>query len=125
MKTRVSRALRNGRAGALVSSLASIQCLIIDEVDKCNLSKDECAVLFDIVDRKYSNRGMGSMVLTANTQPSAWSEVFQDGRLAECLLDRLFDKSYCFDFEGPSYRGAGKVVSQVNFAGSPALPPRR
>ena len=122
LKARIARASRNGKVGSLVSTLSSIPCLIIDEIDKCTLEMDECAVLFDIVNRKYSSRGLGSIVMTSNSQPSAWTGVFKDVNLAECILDRLFDRSYCFDFKGPSFRGKHKVATQVNFASTPILP---
>ena len=122
LKARIARASRNGKVGSLVSTLSSIPCLIINEIDKCTLEMDECAVLFDIVNRKYSSRGLGSIVMTSNSQPSAWTGVFKDGNLAECILDRLFDRSYCFDFKGPSFRGKHKVATQENFASTPILP---
>ena len=91
------------------------------------LSKEEVReldsmVLFDIVNRKYSAKGTGSLVITSNTQPSLWTGIFQDSILAECILDRLFDRSYCFHFTGESYRGKDKIVTQVNFGHTAILP---
>ena len=89
---------------------------------KSSLTKDETMVLFDIVNRKYSAKSTGSLVITSNTQPSLWTGIFQDSILAECILDRLFDRSYCFHFTGESYRGKDKIVTQVNFGHTAILP---
>ena len=122
LKTKIERATRNGTLPTLVSNLSAIPCLVIDEIDKCKLTRDETAVFFDIVNRKYSNRGMGSLIITSNDSPSLWGEVFQDEKLALSILDRLFDRSYCFNFTGESYRGKTKKVASLNFASDPILP---
>ncbi|MGN1189242.1 MAG: ATP-binding protein [Candidatus Ornithospirochaeta sp.] len=122
LKAKIARALKNGSAGSLVSSLSGVQCLIIDDIDKASLTKEETAVLFDVVNRKYSVRGSGSLVITSNKQPSSWGNILQDADLAECILDRLFDRSYCFDFTGESYRGKNKIVTHVDFGTTPKLP---
>ena len=122
LKTKIERATRNGTLPTLVSNLSAIPCLVIDEIDKCKLTHDETAVFFDIVNRKYSNRGMGSLIITSNNSPSLWGEVFQDEKLALSILDRLFDRSYCFNFTGESYRGKNKKVASLNFASDPILP---
>ena len=122
LKTKIERATRNGTLPTLVSNLSAIPCLVIDEIDKCKLTHDETAVFFDIVNRKYSNRGMGSLIITSNDSPSLWGEVFQDEKLALSIMDRLFDRSYCFNFTGESYRGKNKKVASLNFASDPILP---
>ena len=122
LKTKISKAIKNGTVSNLVSNCAGVQCLIIDDIDKSSLTKDETMVLFDIVNRKYSAKGTGSLVITSNTQPSLWTGIFQDSILAECILDRLFDRSYCFHFTGESYRGKDKIVTQVNFGHTAILP---
>ena len=122
LKTKIERATRNGTLPTLVSNLSAIPCLVIDEIDKCKLTRDETAVFFDIVNRKYSNRGMGSLIITSNNSPSLWGEVFQDEKLALSIMDRLFDRSYCFNFTGESYRGKNKKVASLNFASAPILP---
>lgn len=122
LKARMDRAIRNGKVDALVASVSSIQCVIIDEVDKCTLDRDETAILFDIVNRKYSTKGSGSIILTSNSQPSSWDSVFLDAKTGENLLDRIFDRAYCFDFRGPSYRGKNRKTMQVDFSASPKLP---
>ena len=122
LKTKIERATRNGTLPTLVSNLSAIPCLVIDEIDKCKLTHDETAVFFDIVNRKYSNRGMGSLIITSNDSPSLWGEVFQDEKLALSIMDRLFDRSYCFNFTGESYRGKNKKVASLNFASAPILP---
>ena len=48
--------------------------------------------------------------------------MFQDEKLALSILDRLFDRSYCFNFTGESYRGKNKKVARLNFAADPILP---
>lgn len=122
LKAKIAKAMKNGTVSNLVSNLSGVQCLIIDDIDKSSLTKDESLVLFDVVNRKYSTKGAGSLVITSNSQPSQWNGIFQDQNLAECILDRLFDNAYCFYFKGSSYRGKNKVITQVNFGSSPVLP---
>ena len=122
LKLKIAKALKNGTAGNFVSTLSGVQCLIIDDIDKSSLTKEETAVLFDVVNRKYSVIGSGSLVITSNKQPSAWGNILQDADLAECILDRLFDRSYCFEFTGESYRGKNKIVTHVDFGTTPKLP---
>ena len=122
LKAKMERAMRNGTVPTLVSNLSGIPCIVIDEIDKCTLSREETAVFFDIVNRKYSNRGMGSIIITSNDAPSLWGKVFQDEKMALSIMDRLFDRAYCFNFTGESFRGKNKKVASLNFASDPILP---
>ena len=122
LKAKMERAMRNGTVPTLVSNLSGIPCIVIDEIDKCTLSREETAVFFDIVPRKYSNRGMGSIIITSNDAPSLWGKVFQDEKMALSIMDRLFDRAYCFNFTGESFRGKNKKVASLNFASDPILP---
>lgn len=122
LKAKIDRAIKNGTVSAFSSNIVGVQCLIIDEIDKCSLNKEETAVLFDIVNRKCSTRGAGSIIVTANSQPSEWTEVFLDHRTGVNLLDRLYDKAYIFDFRGPSYRGKNRISTKVSFSTAPILP---
>lgn len=121
LQDRIRRSIDSGKTSTLVANLAGFQCLIIDELGFCRLSEDETQVFFSLINKRYSN-GYGAMVITSNCQPSGWEDIFADKHAALCMLDRLFDRSICIDFKGPSYRGRGKIIEKMNFFSEPRIP---
>lgn len=121
LQDRIRRSIDSGKTSTLVANLAGFQCLIIDEVGFCCLSEEETQVFFSLVNKRYSS-GYGAMVITSNCQPSGWEDIFADKNAALCMLDRLFDRSICIDFRGPSYRGKNKIIEKMNFFSEPKIP---
>lgn len=117
MKTKIRNAIDNDRASILVQNLVSLPCLIIDEIGFCSLAADESSIFFQIVDERY-DKGKKSMVFTSNKKPSEWRQVFSDGMLAKCILDRIFDKCIQISMKGESFRGKEQIGYKLNFGSS-------
>lgn len=124
LKHKMEKSMKDGAIQSLVSNLSGFDCLIIDEFGFCRLSLEETQILFDILNRRYSS-GDVSTVITSNKQPSGWADIFEDSEAAKCMLDRLFDRSICIDFRGPSYRGKHKQVHKISFFSDPMIPGSR
>lgn len=117
MKAKIRKAIDNDKASMLVQNLVSLPCILIDEIGFCSLEPDESSIFFQIVDERY-DKGRKSMVFTSNKKPSEWKQVFSDGMLAKCILDRIFDKCIQISMKGESFRGKGQIGYKLNFGSS-------
>lgn len=98
-------ARKYGREAHTIQSLVKPTCLIIDEVGRCRFSRENTAMFFDLVDRRYEKEGPHTIIFTSNKQPSEWAEYFDGNDDLMCSLDRIFDRASIFDIKGESYRG--------------------
>lgn len=98
-------ARKYGREAHAVQSLVKPTCLIIDEVERCRFNRDNTAMFFDLVDRRYEKEGLHTIIFTSNKQPNEWEEYFDGNDDLMCSLDRIFDRASIFDIKGESYRG--------------------
>ena len=109
-----------GREARTIQSLVKPTCLIIDEIGRCKFSRDNTAMFFDLIDRRYEKEGPHTIIFTSNKQPNEWAQYFEGKDDLMCSLDRIFDRASIFDIKGDSYRGqscttyaveAGKVLA--------------
>lgn len=105
LNDRFTAARKYGREAHTIQALVKPTCLIIDEIGRCEFSKENTAMFFDLVDRRYDKEGPQTIIFTSNKQPSEWSEYFRGTDDLMCTLDRIFDKASIFNIKGESYRG--------------------
>jgi DNA replication protein DnaC len=98
-------ARKYGREAHTIQFLVKPTCLIIDEVGRCRFNRDNTAMFFDLVDRRYEKEGPHTIIFTSNKQPNEWAEYFDGNDDLMCSLDRIFDRASIFDIKGESYRG--------------------
>lgn len=105
LNQRFTDSVKYGRESSTINGLVKPSCLIIDEVGRCVFNKESTRMFFDMVDRRYNKEGPNTMILTSNTSPNKWGEVFGEDSSLLCSLDRIFDDATVFMMKGSSYRG--------------------
>lgn len=92
---------KKGLLNPFLTSLKTVDLIILDEVGFIPLHKDASELLFQVVSDSYERR---SMVITSNLEFSHWNSIFGDNRLTAALVDRLIHHSHILIFSGESYR---------------------
>ncbi len=91
----------DGTHHKLLTRLASVELLIIDDFGLRPISAQGAEDLYELIARRYER---GSILLTSNRSPSEWAEVFGDALLASAALDRLTHHARVTVITGESYR---------------------
>ncbi len=76
----------DGSHHKLLTKLAAVELLIIDDFGLRPISAQGAEDLYELIARRYER---GSILLTSNRAPAEWAEVFGDALLASAALDRL------------------------------------
>ena len=92
---------KKGLLNHFLTSLKTVDLIILDEVGFIPLHKDASELLFQVVSDSYERR---SMIITSNLEFSHWNSIFGDNRLTAALVDRLIHHSHILIFSGESYR---------------------
>lgn len=105
-----TEARKYDRVSRVMTRLIKPSCLIIDEVGHCVFDPENTRLFFDMIDRRYHKEGCSNIVFTSNKQPSSWRQNFTEEDALLCALDRIFDDSLIFNFNGESHRGLNREV---------------
>ena len=105
-----TEARKYDRVSRVMTRLIKPSCLIIDEVGHCVFDAENTRLFFDLVDRRYHKEGCSNIVFTSNKQPVSWRQNFTEEETLLCALDRIFDDSLIFNFNGDSHRGLKREV---------------
>lgn len=85
----------------LLTALARMQPLCIDELGYLNLKTEQVNTFFRLMDQRY---GRVSTIITTNLEYSQWYELFGNKALVDALLDRLQHHCITIRIKGPSLR---------------------
>mgnify|MGYP003402846380 FL=1 len=78
------------------------QLLIVDELGYLPFGREEAALFFNVVAKRYER---GSMILTSNLPFPQWAGTLaDDATLTAALLDRLLHHAHIVQVTGDSYR---------------------
>jgi DNA replication protein DnaC len=91
----------DGTQHKLLTKLAAVELLIIDDFGLRPISAQGAEDLYELIARRYEH---GSILLTSNRAPAEWAEVFGDALLASAALDRLTHHARVTVITGESYR---------------------
>ena len=119
LNDKFTEARKYGREASTIQFLVKPTCLIIDEIGRCQFSRENTALFFDLIDRRYGKEGPHTIIFTSNKQPNEWYEYFLGMDDLMCSLDRIFDKASIFDIKGESYRGRAYTTYAVEAGQSP------
>jgi DNA replication protein DnaC len=97
----------------LLTQLARMQPLCIDELGYLNLKTEQANAFFRLMDQRY---GKVSTIITTNLDYPQWYELFNNKPLVDALLDRLQHHCITIRIEGPSLRSSAPVSA-------PSAPP--
>lgn len=87
----------------LLTQLARMQPLCIDELGYLNLKTEQVNAFFRLMDQRY---GRVSTIITTNLDYPQWYELFDNKPLVDALLDRLQHHCITIRIEGPSLRSS-------------------
>ena len=102
---------QKGTLGTYMTSLKSVELMVIDEIGFVPLHKDAAELLFQVISDCYERK---SLIITSNLEFSGWNTVFGDNRLTAALIDRLIHHSHIVIFSGESYRLTQSMHRQQN-----------
>ena len=105
LRDKFTNARRSGKEASCLNGLVRPECLIIDEVGRCEFDKENTRLFFDMIDRRYNRDGTNNIIFTSNKSPALWKNDFNEDDDLLCALDRIFDDAIVFNIRGDSYRG--------------------
>lgn len=112
----LERLQRSREAGKLKQKLTWFgkpHVLLIDEVGYENLSSEQAALFFQLVNTRYEQ---GSVILTSNKPFGKWGEIMADDAVATATLDRLLHHAHILSLKGDSYRMKDRLkIGVVDF----------
>jgi DNA replication protein DnaC len=91
----------DGRYERLISSLARIDLLVLDDWGLTPLADDERHDLYEIVENR---NGLRSTLVASQLPVKAWHQALGDPTLADGILDRLTSNAYRLELEGDTMR---------------------
>ena len=110
---RLQRSRDQGRLKNKLKWFAKPHVLLLDEVGYENLSTEEAALFFQLINTRYEH---GSIILTSNKPFGKWGEIMADDAVATATLDRLLHHSHVISLKGDSYRMKDRMkIGVVDF----------
>lgn len=96
----------DGRYGRLLTRLARVQLLILDDWGLAPMTAEQRRDLLEIVDDRH---GRASTIVTSQVPVERWHDVIGDPTLADAILDRLIHNAHRLVLKGESMR---KLIAQ-------------
>jgi DNA replication protein DnaC len=100
---RVARA--DGSYPRLLSRIARIDVLVIDDFGIAPLAETERRDLLEVLEDRYGNR---ATVLTSQLPPERWHDYLADPTVADAICDRVLHGAHRIALKGPSRRKEGQ-----------------
>lgn len=108
LRTRVPRLLgelavarADGSYAAMLSRLAKLDVLVLDDLLIAPLKDSERRDLLEVLEDRYDQR---STVVTSQVPTKTWHEMLADPTLADAICDRLVHNAHLLSLKGPSLR---------------------
>jgi DNA replication protein DnaC len=96
----------DGRYGRLLTRIARVQLLILDDWGLAPMTAEQRRDLLEIVDDRH---GRASTIITSQVPVEHWHDVIGDPTLADAILDRLVHNAHRLVLKGESMR---KITAQ-------------
>jgi DNA replication protein DnaC len=87
----------------LLSYLARVDVLVVDEMGYLNLRPEQTNIFFKLMEERYSQR---PTIITTNLDYSEWANFLGNKALVDALLSRLRHRCHTIRIDGPSLRDA-------------------
>ena len=91
----------DGTYAKLLTRLAKIDVLILDDWGLCQLVAEQRRDLLEILEDRYDNR---STIVTSQLPLDQWHHIIGDATLADAIMDRLVHNAYKINLKGESMR---------------------
>ena len=92
---------KKGTLEATLNRYSKYDLLIIDEIGYLPMSSNGANLFFQLINKRYERR---LTILTSNIPLSQWTDIFQDKKLTNAIIDRLIHHSKIISINGKSYR---------------------
>lgn len=110
---RLKTAKKQGKLNRKLGFFKGIHILLIDEVGYENLSSEEAALFFQLINTRYE---YNSIIITSNKPFGKWGEMMSEDAIASATLDRLLHHALVFSLKGDSYRMKNRMkIGVVDF----------
>ena len=97
----LKKAQLENRLEARLKHYSKYKLLIIDEIGYLPIDEDDAKLFFQLIDMRYEKK---STIFTTNSNFKSWSEIFQDPKIANAILDRVLHHASVVNIVGDSYR---------------------
>jgi DNA replication protein DnaC len=94
-------ALGSGTINKALAKLARAEMLILDDWGLNLITPPESRLLHEVFEDRI---GRCSTIVAAQLPVSKWHELFEDGTVADAVLDRIVNNAYRFELHGQSLR---------------------
>lgn len=101
----------SGTYANLLSQIAKIDLLILDDWGLSQPDSDQRKDLLEILDDRYQNK---STIITSQLSVAHWHEHLNDATLADAILDRVVHNSMRLELRGDSMRKIKKSLQAKN-----------
>jgi len=91
----------DGRYLKLLSQLAKVVVLVIDDFGLVHLTQDQSHDILEVLEDRYRRK---STILTSQIPVAKWYELISDPTMADAILDRLVHNAYTIAMKGDSMR---------------------
>ncbi|MEJ8778927.1 IS21-like element helper ATPase IstB, partial [Pseudogracilibacillus sp. ICA-222130] len=82
----LKKAQLENRLETRLKHYSKYKLLIIDEIGYLPIDEDDAKLFFQLIDMRYEKK---STIFTTNSNFKSWSEIFQDPKIANAILDRV------------------------------------
>jgi DNA replication protein DnaC len=120
--TESEAAQQEHRLDRLLTQLARVDLLIVDELGYLSFSRGGAELLFQMFAQRYERR---SLLVTSNLPFGEWGSVFQGERMTAALLDRLTHRCHLFDMNGESYRFQESMKAKIDGPAKTSSKPKK
>lgn len=97
----LKKAKLENRLESRLKHYAKYKLLIIDEIGYLPIDAEDAKLFFQLIDMRYEQK---STILTTNASFNTWSDIFQDPKIANAILDRVLHHATVVNIIGDSYR---------------------
>ena len=97
----LKKAQLENRLETRLKHYSKYKLLIIDEIGYLPIDEDDAKLFFQLIDMRYEKQ---STIFTTNSNFKSWSEIFQDPKIANAILDRVLHHASVVNIVGDSYR---------------------
>jgi len=98
---KLDRSHKRGFLETALNRYSKYDLLIVDEIGYLPMSANGANLFFQLINKRYEQK---STILTSNIPLSGWTDVFQDKKLTNAIIDRLIHHSKLISINGKSYR---------------------
>lgn len=105
----LSVARGDGSWSRLLSKLAKVDLLLLDDWGLAPMADAERRDLLEVVEDRYDR---GSTIVTSQLPVKAWHDAIGEPTVADAIIDRLVSRAYKLDLKGKSMRPSQKVTPE-------------